>query len=169
VTGLPDYQPHLGRVCRFCRNCAFGEKGAEDLGMIRIEWDEGLSVKEEVIDFQHKKWIAMLNEVHDALFSDNGSGSYSKTMDALKAMNGYARFHFDFEEEYMREIGYPGIQEHSEQHDMFPARLKELYLALQTGQHALSKTKTLLLIDWLQEHIRNEDCKYSRFAGRNKK
>ena len=81
--------------------------------MDRIVWDNSFSVGIEEIDEQHKKWISIINDLHDALMSGKNLGSI--TGKSLKAMEEYAHFHFSFEEEYLQKAGYPYLENHKKE------------------------------------------------------
>ena len=68
--------------------------------MPRIEWEESFSVNNNEIDDQHKKWIAIINELHDSMMK--GDISLSTTLNVMKSMKEYVKYHFEYDEEYMR-------------------------------------------------------------------
>jgi hemerythrin-like metal-binding protein len=133
--------------------------------MSKITWNDSFSVKNDEIDNQHKKWIEMINDLHDVLIQDNFDNLQKITVQTLDAMNEYVRYHFSAEEKYMQKIGYPGLPSHKTLHEQFYLRITTLHSDIQAGKLVLNTEIMKTLTHWLQEHILNEDMKYSRFAA----
>jgi hemerythrin len=131
--------------------------------MSRIEWDDALSVKNDEIDDQHKKWIEIHNRLHEVLLSGNMDDVNKIGVETLQEMQEYAHYHFNFEEEYMEKINYPGIVEHRRLHKDFDTRIYNTNREVQDGQVVLNSAILKVLKSWLLEHILHEDQKYCRF------
>ena len=133
--------------------------------MSKISWNDSFSVKNDEIDAQHKRWIVMINDLHDVLLQDSFDNLQKITMQTLDAMNEYVRYHFSAEEKYMQKIGYPGLSSHKKIHEQFYLRIVTLHGDIQAGKLVLNTEIMKTLTAWLQEHILNEDMKYSQFAA----
>lgn len=131
--------------------------------MPQIIWDETFSVKVEEIDAQHKKWIEIINQLHNCLMSPDGL--HEITIKTLEAMVDYGVFHFSFEEDYLRKIGYPDIEAHKKEHDLFLNKIMQYRDAERAGKLVLNSEIMRILQQWLKEHILNEDKKYSAFIA----
>jgi hemerythrin-like metal-binding protein len=136
--------------------------------MPQIEWDDSFSVNNTEIDDQHKKWIAIYNKMHVTLTKGARKALGDIAADSLKEMQDYARYHFDFEEEYMREIKYPGLVEHMRKHKDFDTQIYECNRDIREGKIVLNTEIIKLIKDWLLDHILNEDKKYSLFFDEEK-
>lgn len=136
--------------------------------MQRIAWDETFSVHVKEIDEQHKKWIEIINRLHETLMRPRGDDLVRITRQTFNDMEEYVRFHFSFEEEYMRSIGYPGLATHTREHDIFLARIKQYKQDLQEGELILNSEIMKILINWLQSHILDQDKQYAAFAVRDR-
>ncbi|MBU0482512.1 MAG: bacteriohemerythrin [Proteobacteria bacterium] len=131
--------------------------------MPRIEWTEAFELQIPEIDEQHRRWVDIINELHDSLMSHGGA--HNLTERTLNEMIDYGRFHFTFEEEYLKKIGYPELAMHRSMHNAF---MKDLINKLQQerGGGLILNTEIMkVLTGWLQSHIQIEDRKYSRFAA----
>jgi hemerythrin len=128
-----------------------------------IEWDEALSVNNDAIDAQHKKWIEIHNRLHEALISGNFNKVDTVCGETLQAMVGYTRYHFQFEEDYMKTIGFPGIVEHRRLHKDFDSKIYTLQREFMEGQVILNSGVLKLIKAWLLEHITHEDKKFSLY------
>jgi len=131
--------------------------------MSRIEWDEALSVKNDEIDGQHKKWIEIHNRLHEVLISGNMSNVDKIGVETLQAILEYARYHFKFEEDYLKMINYPGLVEHRRLHKDFDMRAYTSYRQILAGEVVLNSEILKVMKNWLLEHISHEDQKYRRF------
>ena len=127
--------------------------------MPKIEWEESFSVKNDEIDGQHKKWIEIINDLHDSMIK--GDISLATTLNTMKSMKEYVKYHFDSEEEYMLKINYPGLAEHQAIHAKFYVRINEYYNDIHSGKLVLNGEIMNILVNWLKDHILNVDKKYS--------
>ncbi|MFZ5761204.1 MAG: bacteriohemerythrin [Thermodesulfobacteriota bacterium] len=127
--------------------------------MSRITWNDSYSVGIEEIDAQHKKWIAIINELHDSLIE--GRQLTEIGMKSLQAMEEYAVFHFDFEEQYMERIGYTDLPHHKREHEMFLEKIRGIIRETEEGHLVLNTQIMKILTSWLTEHIQGSDKKYS--------
>ena len=132
--------------------------------MPQIEWDDSFSVNNPEIDDQHKKWIEIHNKMHVNLIQSGKKIIGSTPLDSLKEMQDYTKYHFDFEEEYMRRITYPGLMEHIKLHKNFENQIYEYHREISEGRMVLSSEIIKIIKKWLLEHILNEDKKYSLFS-----
>jgi len=130
--------------------------------MALIHWSESLSVGVLAFDNQHKRLIAIINKLHDAMKEGRGK----EVLDAVMLeLVDYTVYHFLAEEKAFIDLGYPAYAAHKREHDAFTAQLKAA-----RGQ-AVSNAATLAtmkqLTEWLKQHIMGSDMKYkAHFAGR---
>ena len=84
----------------------------------KIGWQESYNLNIEEIDVQHKKLLAVANELYDLIQGD--AASYKNNVSkALKKLTDYTVYHFSSEETFMRKYGYPQSDFHKMQHDQF--------------------------------------------------
>ncbi|MDO9630722.1 MAG: hemerythrin family protein [Humidesulfovibrio sp.] len=125
-----------------------------------IEWDEVLSLGDETIDRQHKRLVALINELHSHLDSPDRD---AQVMRCLTSMYLYAKEHFWDEEAFMDRVGYPDRAEHAALHCEFVQKTHDL------TDHCLtdaSPCEELLdfLVTWFRNHVAVEDAKLVAFA-----
>ncbi len=133
--------------------------------MPRIEWDETFSTYNEEIDAQHKKWFEMYNELHNAGRKGDPREITRVTQKTLDAVEEYARYHFNFEEEFMASIQYPGLEEHQRQHARFSLVIDEMKKDLREGRPGLHSQLITFMKKWIVDHIVRSDKKYAEFAS----
>jgi hemerythrin len=117
-------------------------------------WKPEYSVGHWEIDEQHRKLIAILNSLHEAMLSRKTAQQLSITLNDLVQ---YTQRHFASEERIMRENQYPAIAAHRKQHDQFTTQVLGFQAELAAGRAALSIEVMHFLKDWLSNHILNED------------
>ena len=62
--------------------------------MPRIEWSESFSVGVAEIDEQHRRWVELINKLHDAIMDKKVSPEMTDKI--LSEMIDYSHFHFAF-------------------------------------------------------------------------
>lgn len=132
--------------------------------MSKITWDETFSVHNAELDEQHRKWIAIINELHEVLAYGDLDKLQTISAQTLDAMMRYVRYHFSTEEDFMLAINYPEYAGHKKIHDKFYVHIKGLHSDVKEGIKVLNSEIMKTLTNWLQTHILEEDMKYRRFA-----
>jgi len=132
-----------------------------------VEWDQSFSVNHNEIDQQHKRWIEILNQLHDDLVNGSFDDLNKMTINALKSMQEYANNHFEFEEQYLREIGYPKLVEHHRLHKDFDDNIYRYDNDIRQGHTVLNTEIITVLKDWLINHIQGADKDYCKYAASN--
>jgi len=123
-----------------------------------LTWSKSKSVGVRILDDQHRGMIRILNELHAAAIKGRVGEVAGPLLSQVSCMS---REHFSTEEELMEQTGYPGLAEHRAKHQALLTYAEE-FLARHDGSDATSYVKLLdFLRDWLREHLRNEDKKYT--------
>lgn len=125
-----------------------------------ITWNDSLSVKVLAIDQQHKKLVDMINELSDAMRSGKGRDVLSKIISGLILYTGT---HFKTEEKYFDQFEYPEAEIHKKEHEAFVLKVLEFKKGFEKGDLNLTVEIMDFLSDWLQNHIKGSDKKYSQF------
>ena len=122
--------------------------------MVFITWRKEFSVQIEEIDDQHKKLVAMINDL------DNLRGDKKETIEeVLMRMVEYAQFHFKTEEDYFEKFHYDKKEEHIKQHHKFLIKASEFYDKFKKDEEILDVIASYLKT-WLLEHIMISDHSY---------
>jgi hemerythrin len=128
--------------------------------MALIVWSNDLSVNIHSIDEQHKKLVALVNNLNDAMSSGKGQQIMGKILDDLVA---YTKTHFATEERLMTTHTYPGYLIHKKEHDNLTQQVVSLHQDFKEGKPVITVALTSFLKDWLGKHIKGTDQKYSPF------
>jgi hemerythrin len=135
-------------------------RNGEEAQMALINWNDSLSVDVAEIDQQHKKLIALINELNDAMSVGKGKDVLQKIANDLVA---YTATHFRTEERYFAQFEYPDTFNHRREHVEFVKKVAGYKEGIERGTPVLTTEVMKFLSDWLKKHIMVTDKKYSRF------
>ncbi|MBF0564895.1 MAG: hemerythrin family protein [Nitrospirae bacterium] len=134
--------------------------------MIYVEWRDNMSVGNTEMDEHNKKFIGMINKIHDSLSRGNAP---LVIPEILLELRNYAGYHFDFEETLMKSGNYPEYQRHNQEHITFISEVVDMYYKYyfcpcgdDLGYEVLN-----FLNEWFTKHITGTDKKLAQFLGRN--
>jgi hemerythrin len=123
-----------------------------------MEWNEKLSVGVASLDADHKKLVALVNELYDAIQSGKGGDALGRILDGLIS---YTVHHFRNEEQFFASTGYPASAAHKQEHE---ALTKQVLVVQQKFKAGATGTLTLEVMNflrtWLINHIQGSDKKY---------
>lgn len=136
--------------------------------MAQIEWSDSMSVNNAVIDAQHKEWISIYNRMDNTLLHGGVGQVANAVEDAFRAMREYTSYHFQEEEQYLKEIHYPGLIMHRRMHTDFDDLLFNYSRELRNGNLILGSEVIDILKNWLLNHILHEDQQYRIFLTQKK-
>jgi len=128
--------------------------------MSLIEWTEEFSVGIDEIDMQHRKWISIVNELHDSIMETRGADSLKEL---IGEMEDYTDFHFSAEEEMLQKAGWPELDRHKRIHFSFKQQVTQLKRDISSGEMVLRSQVMSVIKNWLTDHILKEDREYSEF------
>jgi hemerythrin len=129
-----------------------------------LQWTQVLSVGIPEIDAQHQELFRRVDRLLEATLA----GDHREAGATLAFLGEYALTHFSTEERFMREVGYPGLARHREEHEFFVADLRSLDRDLAGGGATPELVARLnrQVGDWLRGHVCVTDMAMGRFASR---
>lgn len=125
--------------------------------MSMFEWNESFSIGVAAMDAQHKRLVAMVNRLYEAMRTGKGDAAVCPILQELVS---YTLTHFAAEEALMRKVGYPQLNAHLELHKALTDKATELLKTLKDGKMVATVSVAAFLKDWLTTHIQNEDRRY---------
>ncbi len=130
-----------------------------------IRWEKGLELDNPLIDTQHRILILLCRKLDIAIKTRETEKTILSVMQELKR---FTEFHFVSEENLMREIGYPRVDEHALIHTDL---LRQLDMALSSIGHRRETPEDLLffLNKWLANHVIHEDMKIAEYVKNGKR
>ncbi len=136
-------------------------------GAALIQWTEVLSVGVQGMDNDHRVLIDLINQ----LASAEKIGNRRIAESVLDELLNYAIDHFNREEQYLQQSGYPmpELFAHKLQHAAFTESVQDIRWQYLHGLHPRINQEVLLFLrDWLNKHILVEDMKYAGAASTQK-
>ena len=128
--------------------------------MQKIVWSDDFSVGIRSIDEQHKKLIDIINKL---IAAPNLSVCSETVSDVLSEMLRYTKEHLEFEEQLLKEHGYPDLEHHISNHLMYLENIGHFALKVMNGNQDVPEELLKYLQDWLINHILHDDMEYSQF------
>ena len=123
-----------------------------------IEWCPEMSVGVDLLDEEHKKIISTLNDLNDAVVSNNVRLGLKKY---LEEMIKCCEEHFIHEEALFLGVDYPGKERHIEEHRKTREYLLDARIKFERGElDNLSPKMMEFLKWWLLNHIQETDMRY---------
>lgn len=130
--------------------------------MALLDWCERYSVNSPVMDQQHRKLFALVNELHEAMKEGRAKDMTARALDDLVA---YTRTHFAAEERTMAAIAYPDLAAHVAEHRKLTDTVEKLNREVKAGSMGLTVELMEFLQHWLTNHIMQVDRKYAPFLN----
>ncbi len=120
-----------------------------------FEWSPIYETGVAEIDAQHRRLMAYVNEMFDALVKGEGELVVDRILDELIA---YTKRHFAFEEDLLRRGGDDGVEAHIAKHEGLLLAVTNLRRRRATGDIEVDEDTLDLLRRWLIGHIRDDDA-----------
>lgn len=126
----------------------------------QIKWQEEYAIGYELIDVQHKALFETIAKLEKMAKKDDDDREGIVTV--LDEITQYAVSHFRTEELLMKEMVFPDIEGHIDQHFLFTAKCMKFM------QDALDGTLNLndlvsFMKDWWIKHVLHEDLAYREY------
>lgn len=126
-----------------------------------MPWNDKFLVGVSTVDDDHKKLVAMLNNLYDAMQAGKGKDAMGQILDELVE---YTKFHFGREETYFKEHGYPDTDKHLEEHAALAKQVLDVQAKYKAGATATLNMEVMnFLRNWLTNHINGSDKKFGPF------
>ncbi|MFA6855633.1 MAG: hemerythrin family protein [Treponema sp.] len=131
--------------------------------MQKIEWNDSYLLGIPEIDNQHKKLLAVANDLYDA--ASGSAGNYMiKMSKVLKALTDYTVYHFGEEEKFMKKYGYDAVALHKKEHDGFVVEVNNQIQKLGTGSQKDALVFYSFVAGWVLTHIAKKDRVWAAFV-----
>lgn len=126
-------------------------------------WKKSYEIKVSEIDMQHRRLVTLINELSDAMMVKQGHRAVPHVLEELVE---YVQLHFTTEEQLMREMAFPEVDEHCREHLNFTNKVLALRKKY-SQDHMLDSSEVLnFLCDWLRNHIIVNDKEIGEYMRR---
>jgi hemerythrin-like metal-binding protein len=129
-----------------------------------LNWDQGYSVNDALLDSQHEKLFEMLNRAYEYVMTTPEVDCVLPIIDELSEYTGY---HFSTEEQYMQAKGFSDLDEHIQKHREFTHTIEALRSRYHDNDLEVARELIIILGEWLLCHVLKEDMKYAKAFGGN--
>lgn len=130
--------------------------------MSRLKWEPVYSVHIEILDTQHQKLFAIVNNLIDVF--ESGSGNFLSIIDDLTK---YLSVHFHEEHLVMMRANYPGFLSHSKEHQKFTEKIEEFLGAYKKNDEDLGLNMVTFMKEWVRDHTTKMDMQYAEYLLKN--
>jgi len=129
----------------------------------KLEWRDDLMTRNPIIDEQHKE---LFERIKNLVMSIGHGQLKEEVTEMIQFLGNYVVTHFEIEETYMEQSGYPHYAIHKAEHSQFIDNFNKikrdyqadggahLYFALRIQQE---------IVEWLSEHIAKSDKAFGQF------
>lgn len=132
-------------------------------------WKEKYKIGVELIDGQHKELFRrVLDFIKTVQAEDPWESKLSAVKETMEFMKEYVIIHFADEENYQKEIGFPGYEKHKQIHDSFKDEVAKYDKKLENEGYTEQTVQEFggKLMAWLINHVAGEDQKIGDFRNR---
>lgn len=127
-----------------------------------FEWNNKFETGIDRIDFQHRRLVNIINQIHDSSKSTTDLEKMVMNL-ALEQLIDYTIYHFSSEEDYMKQIKFPDLDKHVHEHRILQAAVQKYYTQYKAGQLQVSELLEFL-VKWLNNHILQSDKEITSVA-----
>lgn len=121
----------------------------------RLVWDATRHATGfEEIDRQHQALVERVNQLSQAV---EQQGEYVESRRLIAEILHYAKEHFSYEENLMRDSHFPGAERHAVEHAALMEKFQVLVDALSENNPGKLLLVTAFLTDCAENHILHED------------
>lgn len=124
-----------------------------------IEWGDEFLIGIREIDNQHKQLVGLINALHQ--MQRNHSQEFLDRV--FNTLIEYTKVHFYQEEQLLKNVGYPGFEEHKKGHASFVRQLYVLRDGFKRDVPETAANVLQFLKAWLTTHILVHDMEYRDF------
>ncbi len=112
----------------------------------------------DFVDDEHRRLFDIVGRAYSLMGMQQGLERYDKIMGVLDELSEYAETHFAHEEEYMKKIKYPKLEQQQRAHSIFLDRMDDRNFAEnELDQEEYLEELLDFLFGWLSNHIMRMD------------
>jgi hemerythrin-like metal-binding protein len=125
-----------------------------------LEWNDSLSVGVPKFDSHHKRLMGLINEYVKAIEAKKSNADLAPM---LMGLYEYTKMHFNSEDAFFKEVGFPDAIAHIREHDELAKEVLAYHEKIKNNQDVDSFAVLRFMEDWLIKHINELDKEYSKY------
>ncbi len=127
-----------------------------------FKWKDDYTIGSKLLDLEHKTLFSLALKA----ISYNDLNMKNHLKKTISELYDFMKTHFTHEEEFMREINYPGLHNHIMQHENIIKQVNDFIKTLPTLKMIDFERKLIEYMDvWIVNHIIYEDKKIFKFKN----
>lgn len=130
--------------------------------MTELQWRPRYELGIPLIDEQHKRIFFLLNQLQKAVTDRHAREEVEAILSGLMRQTSE---HFHTEETFMKQMQFPGLEQHRVQHSKLLDGLFGLEARFKEGDTSMAMLVTTFLGSWLRHHIHEGDRIYADFLA----
>ena len=138
--------------------------------MSAFQWKEEYNLNIEEIDRQHKKLMEIGRRAYDIAVIDDGYDRYDEIITILDELLEYTKYHFEYEENMLKQYNYEHIHNQEEEHAFYVYKINEVASRedIDDNQRKVVLEIIDFLSEWISKHIMVADREYAVFLKKVK-
>ncbi len=161
TAGLLSFKTGMEELDMIVNSLVSGEFDQIGYGTKFVQWTSKLNLGVAEIDSQHRKLVAYINELYQAMKNHRTKREMASI---VRKLRDYTAEHFADEEKIFNASNYPSKKEHKAIHEKFVAKIDEVERQLESGAASVSMDLLTFLKDWLIQHIAGTDTTYVEYV-----
>ena len=134
-------------------------KNPREVQVKSLQWKDEYTLGIPAIDLQHRRIFDCFVRI---LAGPAGDDRLRAEVETLKLL-GLVQAHFRLEEKMMRDLHYPGLERHMEEHRQFLADIHHLAESFLRVKRGVSADAVKVVQKWLTQHILTSDKHYLEY------
>lgn len=130
--------------------------------MALLTWNRACTVGVMAMDDQHGILMDTLNDLRLAVVR---GANREEINDLMRRLIEFTRMHYWSEEQLMEQYGFPGFEEHREEHHRLLSQIEGSARRMQHGENLHMRPLLGFLRDCYQEHMSGPDQEYGPFLN----
>lgn len=121
-----------------------------------VDWKPSFNIGNADIDRQHKELVDIINDLHASMTKGTGN---KELINIMERLTRYTKEHFDFEENLLKKINHPNLQNQIKEHRRSIEKFEEFNSKLKKEKININLMNELqdYLKNWLKYHILGQD------------
>ena len=132
------------------------------VSVYKVKWNKNMSVDDGELDEQHKLFFEFTNNLLLNYENKNDKGAVLK---AINSLVDFSIYHFNYEEEFLRQNNYPYLDRHIALHNTFRNNIEKFQKELESDDGTVMDRIIIYLIAWIKEHTYIEDLDYKKYLN----
>jgi hemerythrin len=134
---------------------------------IRVQWDASFSVGNEELDRQHKKLLALCNDMAECITAGRQEALF-RFHDILHQLTQYARGHFKTEENLLEHYQFSGLAAQQTEHNAYEEKMADWAFSATMDSIDMMEVQHYLAA-WWRDHILTTDMQYKALLESKRK